>query len=404
MKFAIIGCGYIAASYAEATPHHPELALIGAFDRDAERLRAFTSRWPCRAYASADDLLADPAVELVLNLTDPRSHSEVTRAALEAGKHVYSEKPLGMTGAQARALADLARARGLTLASAPCSVLSETAETVRAALCAGVIGDVRLVYANYDDGMIAPHLAPWSWRNAVGVPWPARDEFEVGCAYEHAGYPLSWLAAFFGPVERVASFAARLISDKGVAVTQMAPDFTVACLTYPGGIVARLTCGIVAPQDKSLTIVGDAGVLGVANMRNERSPVRYRRYASGGRLAAAVERRVDALRQRLGLPPAERGWTGWRRYPYVSPPPRWLEGRKPVDFMRGPSELAQAVREGRPCRLSAELGAHIAEVVEAIQAGAPAAGDRVIVSRFPPIVPRYDGPATQEPRPSRAGR
>jgi predicted dehydrogenase len=181
MRIAIVGCGYIAASYASALRHHPELELRGAWDVNPSNLGAFTQHFKCRAYESEKQLLEDVEVETVVNLTDPRGHYAVTSTALAAGKHVYSEKPLAMNGVEARSLVEMAAARGLMLASAPCSVLSETAETVRAAMQSGVIGKVRLAYANFDDGMIAPRLAPWNWRNEVGVPWPARDEFEVGC-------------------------------------------------------------------------------------------------------------------------------------------------------------------------------------------------------------------------------
>jgi predicted dehydrogenase len=140
-----------------------------------------------------------------------------------------------------------------------------------------VIGRVRLVYANFDDGMIAPKLSPWSWRNESGVPWPAKDEFEVGCTYEHAGYILTWLAAFFGPALNVTSFASCLLSDKGIAVDSMAPGLTVGCIEYANNVVARVTCSLIAPKDKSLTIIGDHGVLCVPDVRNDICPVYVRR-------------------------------------------------------------------------------------------------------------------------------
>lgn len=384
MRVAVIGCGYIAESYALALPHHPELTLIGAWDRNRDNLSASTKRWNCRAYASEAELLGDDAVEMVLNLTNPRSHAEVTRAALSAGKHVYSEKPLGMTGDEARALVELARSRGVMLASAPCSVLSETAETVADALWRGVIGRVRLVYANFDDGMIAPRQAPWNWCNSVGIRWPAKDEFETGCTYEHAGYLLTWLAAFLGPAYYVTSFASCQIADKGIPVERMAPDFVVGCIEYGDGVVARLTCSLVAPRDKSLTIIGEEGVLTVKNVRHERCPVWYRRYAQG-RIVAGFERRLNAMRLRLGSPSAEPGWANWRRCRYVARPPAWLKGAKPVDFLRGPAEMVASLRECRPCRLPAELGWHVSELIDALQHPSEGGGRRAIASPLPRI-------------------
>lgn len=390
MKIGLVGCGYIAAAYAEALPHHPELKLVGAWDVKPDNLALFSQRFHCRDYASLEELLADDRVETILNLTNPRSHFGVTSTALDAGKHVYSEKPLGMNGAEAQALVERAAARGLMLASAPCSVLSETAETVWAALRSGAIGKVRLVYANFDDGMIAPRLSPWLWRNALGVPWPAKDEFEVGCTYEHAGYLLTWLAAFFGPARRLTSFACCQLPDKGIPVEKMAPDFTVGCLEYQDGVVARLTCSLIAPENKSLTIVGDKGFLCVDNVRNERCPVRYRTYALG-RIAASLERRINSGKVWLGMTPLDHGWTSRRRYPYVAIPPRWLNGRKPVDFLRGLSEMAAALRERRMCRLPPALGWHVAEIIDALQHPGDSGATRNIVSSFPAIEPRYAG-------------
>ena len=384
MNLAIVGCGYVAEFYLKTLGNYPELKLFGAYDRDARNLQAFCGRWKVRAYASLDEVVADPAIEMVLNLTNPRVHFEITKRCLEGGKHVYSEKPLAMDAARARELVDLAKAKNVYLASAPCSMLSETAQTVLTALKMGVIGRVRLVYANFDDGMIAPKLSPWSWSNETGVPWPAKDEFEVGCTYEHAGYVLTWLAAFFGPAKRVTSFASCLIGDKGIAVESMAPDFTVGCIEYANGVVARVTCGLVAPRDKSMTIAGDDGVLRIGNVRDDACPV-YVRSTPAKRLDAGLERRVNKLRRRFFG--AENDWHLWRRIPMARKPRgRFVAEDKPVDFCRGPAEMAEAIRNKRPCRLSAELGWHITELVERLQYP-ERFGERELVSSFAPIEP-----------------
>jgi len=385
MKIVVIGCGYVAESYAKTLDNYPELELVGAYDRNGRNLRAFCDRWSVRCYASLAQLLEDSSVELVLNLTSPRSHYEVTKRCIEVGKHVYSEKPLAMDAALAQELVELAKERNVYLASAPCSLLGESAQTVWKALREGVIGRVRLVYANFDDGMIAPKLFPWSWTNESGVPWPAKDEFEVGCTYQHAGYVLTWLAAFFGPATRVTSFASCLIKDKGIAVDAMAPDFTVGCIEYSAGVVARVTCGLVAPKDKSLTIIGDDGILSVANVRNDVCSV-YVRSIPAGRWWAAVERRVNGLRR--WFPGWDTEWHIWRRYPMArKPPPRLLGGDKNVDFCRGPAEMADAIHHKRPCRLSPELGWHITELIEHLQYPERFGSRRELVSSFDPIQP-----------------
>lgn len=387
MNISIVGCGYVAEFYGKTLANYPELRLVGAYDKNDENLQAFCRRWRARHYTSLGQALDDPAVELILNLTNPRSHYEVTKLCIEAGKHVYSEKPLAMDCAAAAELVDLAKRKGVYLASAPCSVLGETAQTVWKALKEGVIGRVRLVYANFDDGMIAPKFSPWLWRNELGVPWPAKDEFEVGCTYEHAGYLLTWLAAFFGPALKVTSFASCQIPDKGIPVDGMAPDFMVGCIEYAEGVVARVTCSILAPKDKSLTVIGDDGVIFTRNVRNDVSPVYVRRIPSRS-LQGAVERRANRLLQRLSVSVSADGWHLKRKYPFARrPPARFVSSGKPVDFCRGPAEMAEAIRQKRPCRLSAELGLHIAELIESLQYPERFGGRKKIKSTFEPIQP-----------------
>jgi predicted dehydrogenase len=387
MKIAVIGCGYVAESYAKTLGNYPELELIGAYDRNERNLQAFCRRWSALPYLSLAKILEDPSVELVLNLTNPRSHYELTRLCIEAGKHVYSEKPLAMDAAAARELVDLARQKNVYLSSAPCSLLGETAQTVWTALREGAIGQVRLVYANFDDGMIAPKLAPWQWKNSAGVAWPAKDEFEVGCTYEHAGYILTWLAAFFGPALKVSAFASCLMRDKGIAVDRMAPDFTVGCIEYGDTVVARVTCSLVAPKDKSLTIIGEDGVLFVEDVRKDICPVHVR-HIPASRLHAALERRVNRLRTTLRLPGSDKEWHVWARHPMVGKPPGRFVGKgKAVDFSRGPAEMERAIRQKRACRLSPELGWHITELIERLQYPERFVGQPEVKSTFAPIQP-----------------
>ena len=122
MNIAIVGCGFLADYYLTTLPGYPVLELIGVMDRDPDRAARFAQFHHVHKFASLDDLLSDERVELVLNLTNPRSHYEVSKACLDAGKHVYSEKPLATALDQAKSLVELASSRGLP-PSAPCSLL-----------------------------------------------------------------------------------------------------------------------------------------------------------------------------------------------------------------------------------------------------------------------------------------
>lgn len=390
MKFSVLGCGYVSDSYASTLDVHENVTISGAFDVIPERAKAFSKLCGCKAYKSFDDLLNDEAVETVINLTNPREHFATSAACLRAGKNVYSEKPLGMNLGEARALLTLAKESNRLLATAPCSVLSPAAQTIWKAIRDEVIGKIRLVYANFEDGMIAPQMEPWTWMNSVGTPWPAKDEFEVGCTYEHAGYFLSWLLTFFGPARRVTSFASCQIPDKGIEVNQMAPDFTCGCIEFGNGVVARATCGLVAPRDKSLTVIGDEGTLEIENLRDDFSNVLHTLYCPTKKVAYArnVLTRVkkiinpivpDNILRRLQI-------RNTRRLPLIVPTTK-LSGSemKRADFLRGPAELASSIQEKRPCRLPGELGAHMVELLEGLQYPEP--GGKQPTTTIPDLKP-----------------
>ncbi|MCY1079540.1 Gfo/Idh/MocA family protein [Archangium lansingense] len=377
MRIAIVGTGYVADYYLKTLPDHPRLQLVGVMDRDGPRAERFAGfhRLPTR-YRNYEELLADDRVECVVNLTNPHSHYTLTKAALEAGKHVYSEKPLAMEMAHAEELVALAESRGLQLASAPCSLLGETAQTLWKALREERIGRVRLVYAELDDGPI--HLMkPERWRSDSGNPWPAKDEYEVGCTLAHAGYYITWMVAFFGPASRVTSFSTVLTPDKGVEVDRQTPDFSVACIEFASGTVARLTHSIYAPYDHGLRLIGDRGVLSTKDCWLYNSPV----YLG----------RRDALGLKVEKNPVKAKWMGLgpEALPLVPGPGQSRGSRKAntMDVSRGIAEVAEAVHQGRPCRLSSRFALHVNEVTLAIQHPAEPGVPRTMKTTCDPIAP-----------------
>ncbi|MED7947743.1 Gfo/Idh/MocA family oxidoreductase [Streptomyces sp. BE20] len=357
---AFVGCGYVADLYAATLPNHPSLRLTGVHDRDPARSAAFTAHHRVPGYRSLDALLADPAVDAVVNLTNPESHYEVTRAALLAGKHVYVEKPLATDLERARELVELATGRGLRLASAPCGLLGTAAQTAWRALREGRIGTPRLVYAELDDGPIL-RMPFHEWISPSGAPWPYLDEFETGCTVEHAGYWLTWLTAFFGPVRELTAFATLLAPNPHVPPgTPLAPDFSLAVLSFESGVTARLTTSIHAPKDYSLRVIGDDGLLTVADSWQYDSPVTVRRHPDG------VPETV---------PPAE-GPARPFRYP----------GTHDMDFARGVAELAVAASGSRPTGLPPDHALHVLELTLAISGAGPGAVIRPTTT-FAPVPP-----------------
>lgn len=378
MRIGVVGCGYVADMYLALLANHPTLELGGITDRDGERAKRLAARYKARDYGSYESLLADD-VQIVVNLTNPRDHYSVSRPALEAGKHVYSEKPLATDWPQAVELAELAERNGLQIVSAPCTVLGEAAQTAWKAVRDGRVGQPLLAYAEIDDGMI--HLENLKgWLSASGTPWPSKDEFEVGCTLEHAGYYVSWLVAMFGPAESVTSFASCQIVDKGADVPldpPDTPDFSVGCIRFASGVVARLTCSIIGPHDHSLRVFGAEGTLTVKECWNFGSPITLSRR---NRWSFRAEKR-PILARLVGLAP--------RRLPLVRRPSfrSDLPGGTRIDFARGIAELAEAIRDGRACRLSTRYSLHINEIVLTLQDPLGMGSPRALTTRFEPMEP-----------------
>jgi predicted dehydrogenase len=364
MKIAFLGTGFVADYYMATLPNHRGLELAGVFDRDAARLAQFCDFYHVRAYESVEALLGDASVGVVANLTTPESHFELSQRALRAGKHVYCEKPLAMRFDEASALVELADTLGLTLATAPANALSAAHELVREALASGRIGAPRLIYAEMEDGAV--FRDKWAeWRSRSGAKWPGAHEFEIGCTLEHAGYALSWLTSLFGPVESLTAFSALAFPDKGpgTETLALAPDFSVGCLRFKSGLVARLTCGLAAPKDRSLTILGDAGSITVRDLWDERSVVHLEAKGQGRALRTRLAGRIESkLGKFLAWKP-----TPGRRLSYPPASKKALPGfPSQIDFCAGIAAQAEAIVQNRKPQFSGALALHITELVLAL--------------------------------------
>ncbi|MDU8926233.1 Gfo/Idh/MocA family oxidoreductase [Alisedimentitalea sp. MJ-SS2] len=362
----LIGCGFVADLYMAGLKTFPHIKLVGAFDRDTTRLSQFTAHHGIPAFDTLNAALAVlPADGLALNLTNPSSHAEINRAALNAGRHVFCEKPMTLDIPEARDLVALAASKDLQLASAPSSVLSEAAQILIASARNGTAGTPRLVYAELDDGFI-PQAPLEGWRSVSGAPWPYEDEFKTGCTLEHAGYYLSWLIAMFGPVTHVVAASAETLPDKrGISGT---PDFSVATLFFENGPVARLTCSITAPHDHRIRVIGDDGYLQVKEAWNNAAPVRF-------------HKRFRIRRRLLEHPIGKRLKPKEKTHPHVK-----RSGAAAMNFALGPAEMLDAIAAGKPSRIAGDFALHLTEVTLAIQnAGTSGAVD--ITSRCDPMEP-----------------
>ncbi len=367
-KIAIIGCGFVADLYLRSFASFPNQQISVVFDTNPERLKQFCEYWSLEAATSQEALLESlPKGSVVLNLTNPRAHSAVNRAILSAGHHAYSEKPLALDMQDASTLQDLASQSGLYLASAPCSVLGEAAQTLAKAAREKTAGDIRLIYAELDDGFISQ--APYQdWQSESGAPWPFEDEFHVGCTLEHAGYYLSWLIAMFGPVAEVIAASCETIPDKPGA--QGTADFSVATLFFErGGPPVRLTCSITAPHDHRIRLIGDKGVLSVKKAWANSAPVKF-------------HKRLILRRRLLEHPIGKRIRLGGTSHPKVK---RW--GAAEMNFALGPMEMIEAIETGRAPRLAGDFALHLNEVTLAIQNAGRARGVQQMQTSCPMMEP-----------------
>lgn len=342
MRIALVGCGNIAGRYAERIAAVEGLELVAATDVLPGRADAFVAEHGGTSYATLDELLADPSIDVVVNLTAPQAHAAVSAAALEAGKHVHTEKPLALTNADAQALVELAVQRGLRLSSAPTTLLGEAQQTAWKFVREGAIGTVRTVYAEVNWGRIE------EWHPDPTALYAVGPFVDVGV------YPLTILTAMFGPARRVVAYATTLEPERvrldGEPFTPGAPDFVVAVLELADGVVVRLTATFYVPASKQrgLEFHGDEGSLYMPTW---------------GEADSSLE-----LQRRGGE---------------YEPVPLVREPYHGIDWSRALVDLAEALEEGRAHRMGAEHAAHVVEILCAVEESATNGRPVAVRSEFP---------------------
>ncbi len=341
MNVALVGCGNIAERYAARIVESEPLELVGATDLLPERADAIAGRFGGTPYRSLDALLADDRVDAVVNLTAPQAHATVTAAALEAGRHVHTEKPVALSYGEARELAELARRRDVRLSCAPATFLGEALQTVWKLVREDAIGRVRVAYAEANWGRIE------SWHPAPETLYAAGPLVDVGI------YPLTALTAMFGPVRRVSAYGTMVQPERmtkhGTPFRLETPDFTVAVLELDGDVVVRVTATFWVGPGKQRGI----------ELHGERASLYVAAWAESD---ARVESSDDG--------------EAYTRVPLVRHP---YPG---IDWSTALVDLAAAVEEGRPHRASAEHAAHVVEVMNAIDSSGRNGASVEVTSTF----------------------
>ncbi len=274
-RIAIVGCGVISPVYVKTLGRLAGIEIAACVDGVAERAQEVAASCGARV-ASFDDVLADPDIDAVVNLTPPLAHATVTRAVLEAGKAAFSEKPLGVDFDEGRALRDLAADRGLRLGCAPDTFLGVGLQTCRAAIDRGDIGEP---------------LGANAFMLGCGPEWwhPNPDLFYArggGPMLDMGPYYLTALVQLLGPAVSVigtgrASRAQREIRSRprrGERVDVEVPTHMSAAVEFAAGPIATLVTSfdVQASRYRHIEIYGTEATLAVPDPNTFHGPVLIR--------------------------------------------------------------------------------------------------------------------------------
>jgi predicted dehydrogenase len=219
----LIGAGMISDQYLTHLTSFPDVEVVAIGDLDTERAAAQAAKYGVASAGDADSVLTNDDVEIVINLTIPAVHVEVSTAALQAGKNVWSEKPIGVERESARALVELADARGLLLGIAPDTVLGPMWQTAKRAVQAGVIGTPLTAVTSFQSqGPDFFHPNP-GFLFAKG----AGPLFDIGPYY------LTALVHLLGPIREVIAVGSKAYESRTVKVgPQAGTEFPVEVPTH----------------------------------------------------------------------------------------------------------------------------------------------------------------------------
>lgn len=326
----IIGTGNICDAYLKGAATFPGIRIIACSDVNMAAAKAKAETWGIEALEVAA-LLGDPRIDIVLNLTTPQHHVAVGLQALAAGKHVYSEKPLGISLAEATKLVEAAKAAGRRVGSAPDTFLGGVHQTARAAVDAGAIGDV-VAGACY---MMVPGHELWH---------PNPDFYYQpggGPMLDMGPYYLTCLVNMLGPVKSVmgaskAAYDSRTIGSgprEGQTFPVTVPTHISGILAFENGASVTITTSfdIWKHDHNHIELYGRTGSMIVADPNQFQGEIKVSEKKGDWQVVPQAHRYGDGNYRILGL-----------------------------------AEMAGAIAEGRPHRASLELALHVLEIMEAI--------------------------------------
>jgi predicted dehydrogenase len=341
VKTAVIGCGNISSIYLENAAKWDIIDLVACTDLDMDRARSQAAKFNVPRTLPVAEVLADPDIELIINLTVPAAHAEVALAALQAGKSVYNEKPLAISREDGQRLLREARGRGLRVGGAPDTFLGGGLQTCRQLLDAGEIGTP--IAATGFMAIQGPEV--WHPNPAFFYQVGAGPLFDIGPYY------LSALVSMLGPVRRVTgtnriTYPERTIgsgAQQGQKIPVETPTHIAGLLDFATGPVAtlvtsfdvRISAGTAINLRNVggvlLEIQGTTGTLCMPDPNSFGGPVRIRR-------------------------PGE---ADWQEVPLSHP---HIGNSRSL----GVADMAYGLRSGRPHRANGELAYHVLDVMHAV--------------------------------------
>jgi predicted dehydrogenase len=335
MRLGVIGCGSISQVYLRNLTASPEVEVVACADVFPDRAAARAAEFKVGRACSPAEVLADPEIDLVVNLTVPGAHFEITLAALRGGKHVWSEKPLAIDREEGATLVREAAERGLLLGCAPDTILGAGLQTCRTVLDEGLIGvPVAASAFFFNRGPEHWHPDPaFLYQPGAGPLW------DVGIYY------LTALVSLLGPVSRVTAFGRVLFGERVIGSGPRAGEtfkvgtdtYVSSILEFGSGALANLvaTFGVWGADLPSLQIYGPEGVLNAPDPNTFGGPISANLHADEG---------------------------GWRDVPLAGE----RDDRTPNRRGIGVIDMVRAVAERRPPRASGQLAYHVLDVMQSV--------------------------------------
>jgi predicted dehydrogenase len=301
MKVGMIGCGVIAAQYLATFAHLPDVQLVAVADLDAARAEAVAAQYEGVRALGVQELLTDPEVDTVLNLTIPAAHAEIDLQAIAAGKHVYSEKPFAVTTAEGAAVLAAAEEAGVLVGSAPDTVLGTGTQTARAAIDDGLIGLPIAATAT----MVTPGHERWHPQPDFYYLPGGGPLLDMGPYYLHA------LVTLLGPVDSVIGAAGRARATRtigsgpraGETIPVRTDTHVTGVLVHESGVLSTLVMSFdaVATSIHPIEIHGSAGTLAVPDPNRFDGEVSLRRLGGEGWEVLPVSAGYQGVSRGIGL-------------------------------------------------------------------------------------------------------